>query len=301
MEIPVIFTNESNSKTALQVIQKLGTGKFSVYLAHSPVHNTNFAVKIFPRNTFGTTQYKNETLNSSFNHINVAQYIPVESHHNTFYATVTEYAQYGNFFDLVTSEVFNTDTLVRTYFHQLIEGLEHIHSQGVAHMDLKLGNLMLGSDFMLKVIDFDQAQRSQIKTTNSKGSEGFRAPEIIEGTCQDPVSADIYSAGIILYALKAQEFPFLEVQDENNKDVWCYARFVKENKKFWKKKKIDQSEDDFFSKGFMELINGMLHRDPKQRLRIKDIKKSKWYKGETLNNQDLKIVMKAQLKSMKKN
>lgn len=67
-----------------------------------------------------------------------------------------EYAPNKDFFDaLMEIKVKFDDTLVRTYFHQLVSGVEYLHSHGIAHLDLKLENLMLGENFELKIIDFD--------------------------------------------------------------------------------------------------------------------------------------------------
>src|SRR5690606_15807167 len=49
-----------------------------------------------------------------------------------------------DFYDIYSLEEFRKDqTLIRTYFHQLIEGLEYLHKNGIAHTDLKLENLLL--------------------------------------------------------------------------------------------------------------------------------------------------------------
>ena len=150
--------------------------------------------------SFGTTQYQNEKVLANFNHPNVIQYVPLKCNSPKFHGVATEVAKYGDFFDFVTKGCLNTETLVRTYFHQLIAGIEHIHSQGFAHLDLKLENLMLGSQFTLKIIDFDQTQCLSEKEIKSAGTEGYRAPEVISGRCQNFKAADIYSAGVILYA-----------------------------------------------------------------------------------------------------
>jgi len=101
--------------------------------------------------------------------------------------------------------------VIRTYFHQLIEGLEYIHSKGFAHFDLKLENLVLSRDSLLKIIDFGQAQKTATdEEITSGGTVGYLASEVQNRTCKDSKAVDIYSAGIVLFTLKAKDDLFVE-------------------------------------------------------------------------------------------
>ena len=298
MEICVTFPELPSLKNSLIVDKKVGSGKFSVYKVHSPTHRENYALKVFPKNQTGITQYKKEKLMFGLNHPNIIQRIPMICHRNDFYALLTEFAKYGDFFELVTSGVLNNEVLVRTYFHQLIEGLEYIHSQGVTHLDLKLENLMLGSDFQLKIIDFDQAQLITDNIITSGGSQGYRAPEVRNGTCSDLAAADVFSAGVILYAFRAIEFPFIEMKNHDSGDYRCYSYFLKNNKGFWQKRAELKKSNTFFSPEFIQLVNSMLHPKPHRRATIQEIKGCKWYQGPILDAGALKAEMKANIEAM---
>ena len=78
--------------------------------------------------------------------------------------------------------VFNEDML-RLFSKQILQGLKYIHSQNVAHMDLKEANIIINNDFKLKIIDFGLS----IKTANpyedepyydSFGTRLFMSPEL---------------------------------------------------------------------------------------------------------------------------
>lgn len=299
MEILVSFTEEPKVKDSLYVSKKLGSGKFSVYEAHSPKHNKNFALKVFPNNESGTIQYQKEKLILKLSHPNIIQSIPISCHRNDFWALLTEQATYGDFFELVTSGALNNEVLVRSYFHQLIAGIEYIHFQGIAHLDLKLENLMLGADLKLKIIDFDQAQLLTDPLITSGGSPGYRAPEVSVGTCSNFVVADIYSAGILLYAFKANQFPFKEKTDQTCQDPRCYSTFVKNNTYFWQKKIELLKDQNSFSFAFIELVNGMLHPRASKRLSIEQIKASAWYQGPVLDEETLRSKMMRRLEKLK--
>eukprot|EP00330_Aristerostoma_sp_ATCC50986_P003424 CAMPEP_0114590536 /NCGR_PEP_ID=MMETSP0125-20121206/12772_1 /TAXON_ID=485358 ORGANISM="Aristerostoma sp., Strain ATCC 50986" /NCGR_SAMPLE_ID=MMETSP0125 /ASSEMBLY_ACC=CAM_ASM_000245 /LENGTH=88 /DNA_ID=CAMNT_0001788097 /DNA_START=254 /DNA_END=516 /DNA_ORIENTATION=+ len=82
---------------------------------------------------------------------------------------------------------------VRTLFHQLISGIEYLHTHKYAHLDIKLSNLAIGEDFKLKILDFDAYSDPMIL---GKGTCCFRAPELMNDQCQYPQPSDIYSVGI---------------------------------------------------------------------------------------------------------
>ncbi len=296
MHISVSFPNHLPSVDSLIIEKKLSEGNFEVYQVSSPTLKTKYALKVFPNNDFCSEQYTKEKLSLALNHPNIIQSIPVTCHHKEFNIHLTELARHGDFVEIVNSGVlYKNNVLIRTYFKQLIEGLDHIHSQGVAHLDLKLENLMMGSDFMLKIIDFDHAQLITDGKITSKGTEVYRAPEVLNGTCQDLTAADIYSAGVILYTLKAGEYPFVEVHDKEGRSRRYSGGFDKDSGRFWRKKAEAKGDSDFFSEEFKELINGMLAKDPKKRFTMVDVKKSKWFNDRVLKTQTLKISMKASL------
>jgi len=68
--------------------------------------------------------------------------------------------------------------LARTYFKQLVESLEYLHSHGVSHLDLKPENILIGEKFKLKLCDFDQAYYKADRKVMSRGTIHYRAPEL---------------------------------------------------------------------------------------------------------------------------
>jgi len=291
MQVQITFLEEPTTHDSLTIHKKVATSRLSVYQVYSPSRNSNFALKLYPKDSIGTTRYHKEKLMFHLNHQNVIQNVPIQFHHEQYYGILTEYASHGDLFDLVRNRIINNEVLVRTYFHQLIEGLEYIHSQGVAHLDIKLENLMLGTDFKLKFIDFDQAQPIADNSITSSGTRDYRAPEVRDRTCVNLKAGDIYSAGIVLYCLKANEYMFWESEEYDEKNLKSYGFFNKNNRAFWKARAEIKNNKEFFSKEFIDLVNQMVHKNPNKRPSIKEIKNSKWYKGPVLNNEALKAEM----------
>jgi len=286
MELVIAYTDGSQTTDILTITKKLGRGKLSVYEVFSFAHKVNYALKVFPKTKFGTIQYSKEKLMFSLKHQHVIQRIPMACKNQNFYPLLTEYAPYGDFFDLLSSGCIHGEILIRTYFHQLIEGLEYIHSQGVAHLDLKLENLMLGRDFNL---------------ITSGGTMCYRAPEVIDGTCSNLAAADVYAAGIILFTLICKRFPFTEQEDLTHTDMDCYSTFVHDNKLFWLgklRKKNKTSNRGFLSQDFIELLNGMWNPNPSLRFSLEQVKSSYWYQGLTFDEKTLQAQMALKLEGL---
>ncbi|KDO29939.1 serine/threonine protein kinase [Saprolegnia parasitica CBS 223.65] len=127
----------------------------------------------------------------------------------------------GELFDKIVSEGrFNEET-ARFYFHQLVNGVEYCHSQGVCHRDLKPENLLLDENGDLKISDFglsalyegggdgtDGSRASLLHTTC--GTPNYVAPEVLADKGYDGRAADVWSIGVILYVLLAGFLPFDE-------------------------------------------------------------------------------------------
>lgn len=300
MQIALSFDSQPDTRHNFIVSKEITAEKLTVckvYKVFSPIHQSHFLLKIFPKNVLGNTQYAKEKNLLNFSHLNVIQAISSATINPKFSGILTEYAPAGDFFDVVTKGTLNSEVLIRTYFHQLIEGLDHVHSKGFAHLDLKLENLMLSSDFKLKLIDFDQSQSTTDETVNSKGTEGYRAPEVINSECRNLTAADLYSAGIILYAMKARKFPFVERDAGEEIELTHYSRFMNDNEGFWDMKAEHIGDKTLFSEDFKELVNGMLNSQVDRRFTISDIKNSKWYQGPVLDNETLQAYMSEHVRS----
>lgn len=93
---------------------------------------------------------------SSLHHPNVVQSFRLCTHRGRF-NHVMEYCRYGELFTLVQKKYLSTaDNLC--FFKQTVRGVAYLHSQGIAHRDVKLENLLLSEDGHLKISDFGVAE-----------------------------------------------------------------------------------------------------------------------------------------------
>ena len=94
---------------------------------------------------------------------------------------------------------------------QVLSALQHAHSKGIIHRDVKPQNIMLLADGSIKMMDFGIARfsRAQSQTVSDKaiGSVHYISPEQAKGERTD-ARTDIYSVGVMLYEMLSGKLPF---------------------------------------------------------------------------------------------
>ena len=91
-------------------------------------------------------------------------------------------------------------------FSAVVKAIEYCHSKNVAHRDLKLENILLNASGEAKVTDFGFCSSADLSSTFC-GSMVYAAPEIMQAVSYEPIKADMYSLGVILYALVCGKLP----------------------------------------------------------------------------------------------
>jgi serine/threonine protein kinase len=288
-----LFPNCEN----LCFVKKLSDAKFPVYLVCYTKTRQLYAMKIFPwEDDEPSPFFVKEIRFAQFSHPNIISMIYCDYAQETCAANqpnkvsyiLMDYAKYGDFFDvLISYKIHFNDALVRTYFHQLIEALEVLHSKGAAHLDIKLENLLMNEDYALKLTDFDLSFMSEDKKVKTRGTKNFRAPEMLSSSCTDPQASDIYSAGIILFLMKTEGMvPYKE--DESINGVNMEDLKHSNPKMFWEKQlEFLEKKSSFFSEDFKFLFMWMTRRQPEKRPTIAKIKNSRWYKKKVYTPEEV--------------
>ena len=268
--------------------EDIGEGNFGkVKLAIHKETGEEFAIKILNKKQIKikmkNTIFKENEIITKFNHINVIFVFAIIEDTENYYI-VMEYCKTGELFDYIVANQFLSEEESSIFFYQLINGVEYIHSKGIAHRDLKPENLLLTEKKILKIIDFGLSHEfDQINFLSTKcGSPSYASPEIIKGGKYDGFKTDIWCCGIILYAMVCGYLPF-EGEDNNS----LFKNIVECNPEI----------PDYLSFECQELIMDILKEDPMDRLTIEEIKKSKFYlKGKALYEINYEKIEKNDLK-----
>jgi BR serine/threonine kinase len=243
----------------------LGTGTTGkVKLARHKDTNQLVAIKIIAKSAFAQKpnlqmKVRREiALMRVVNHPNILRLIDVLESPGHLHI-VLEYSERGELFDYLIARRYLPEYLALEFFRQITVGLEYLHSHGICHRDLKPENILLDSNNRIKIADFGFARwiRRDIAET-SCGSPHYAAPEVIRGVQYDGRRADIWSLGVILYALLAGYLPFDDPSIRN----------------LLHKVKRGAFEMPAFPWDIQNLIRGMITVDPVQRITIDEIKKS---------------------------
>ena len=116
---------------------------------------SNMQLKLFQRMMIVSPLYAREKqMYSKINHPNLISYIPNAKFYDRQFECnfiMTEFAPFGDFYDLVGDRALEDERILRTYFHQVVDAVEYLHSQGIAHLDLKLENILLGKRLSTQV------------------------------------------------------------------------------------------------------------------------------------------------------
>ncbi|KAK9926802.1 hypothetical protein M0R45_024013 [Rubus argutus] len=91
---------------------------------------------------------------------------------------------------------------VKCYMQQLLSGLDHCHSRGVLHLDLKGANLLVDKNGILKIADFGLAEfddpHHSVPQSSNVVTLWYRPPELLLGASKYGVGVDLWSTGCIL-------------------------------------------------------------------------------------------------------
>jgi len=196
-------------------------------------------------------------------HVNIIQlYQIIQTKANLY--LIMEYANGGELFNYIVKRRRLHEQEACKFYQQLISGIEYLHKLNIVHRDLKPENLLLDQGNELKIVDFGLSnlyQNGELLSTPC-GSPCYAAPEMVKGNKYSGLMIDIWSSGIILYAMLCGYLPF----DDDNNDILY--------------RKIGNGEytiPEFVSDRAKDLLYKVLNTDHSKRYNIQQIKNHSWF------------------------
>ena len=180
---------------------------------------------------------------------------------------VLEYAGGGDLLQIIKSRGRLTEQEGRGIFFQVIDAVQACHSAGVVHRDIKLDNILLNSDATeIKLCDFGVSRfcKAGERVNEQCGTPAYLAPEIIADEGYEPFYVDIWSMGVLLYAMLSANVPFK-------------AKNLPDLHKLILKGRYDVP--DHLSEDAADLISKMLNPVPHFRISLSEMKKHRWFDG----------------------
>lgn len=248
----------------------IGVGSFGkVKIAEHVVTGYKVAVKILNRKKIKSLRMdlkiRREITNMKlFRHPHIIRlYDVIETPTEIF--MVMEYVPGGELFDYIVANGKLSEADARTFFQQIISGVEYCHSLRVVHRDLKPENLLINTrNHCVKIADFGLSTMMQdgdfLKT--SCGSPNYAAPEVISGRLYAGPEVDVWSCGVILYTLLCARLPF--------DDEYIPTLFKKIRAGVFEMPQHVSPE-------CRDLLSAMLVVDPLKRITISEIRKHPWF------------------------
>ncbi|KAE9404991.1 Pkinase-domain-containing protein [Gymnopus androsaceus JB14] len=172
---------------------------------------------------------------------------------------VLEYVEGGELFDYLVNRGKLSEPETICFFKQIIYGLNYAHTFSIIHRDLKPENILISSLSPPRIKILSLLTSLQLET--SCGSPHYASPEIVNGHKYTGNATDIWSCGVILYALLTGSLPF------DDKDIKVLLEKVKVGKY-----EIPQ----FIDSSARDLLSRMLVVNADERITIPDILAHPW-------------------------
>lgn len=251
------------------ILQTIGAGAFGkVRLAEHKITHEYYAIKIFKKSKIESKPSIKAKINTEIalmkliDHPHIIKLVELcESSRHLF--VITEYAPNGELFNYLCNKKVIPIEESMNLFRQIIYGIDYLHNHSICHRDLKPENIFLDANNNIKIGDLSFARWMKTDMAETScGSPHYAAPEVIRGIKYNGKKADIWSLGVILYALLSGHLPFNE---PNFKDLMHKIKHG-----------IYRMPD--FPDAIKDLISRMICVDPEERISMEGIKHHKAFK-----------------------
>ncbi|KAF2474693.1 Pkinase-domain-containing protein [Lindgomyces ingoldianus] len=188
---------------------------------------------------------------------------------------VLEYCQGDELYNYLLEKGPIEPAKAQKIFTQLVGAVSYVHNKSCVHRDLKLENILLDKYENVKLVDFGFTREYEGKSSYLQtwcGTVCYSAPEMLKGEKYAGEKVDVWSLGIILYALLAGELPF----DDDDETV-TKMKILKEEPMF----------PSTFPPQAKELVQVLLSKRPLLRPSLADILQNPWLAEHAPRQQEI--------------
>ena len=184
---------------------------------------------------------------------------------------IMEYCEKGELFDYIVNQKKLSENQACIFFQEIIDTIEYLNNQNISHRDIKPENLLLteiskkNKNLEIKLIDFGisiKYDNNNKLLTTPCGTTTYAPPEMHKGEKYYGLLCDIWSAGVVLYAMVYGYLPFCD--DDNDVNIKNIING-------------DYDLEDKVSEDVRDLIKNCMNINPDLRFDIQSIKKHKWF------------------------
>ena len=259
---------EFNGKIDNYLITKeLGKGSYAtVKLAVNKTNKNKYAIKIYSRETLVDPQKRNTVKNEinilkQLDNINIMKLHEVIDTSKYLYL-IMEYINGISLLETIKQDKnhFFEEKRAIKIFSQVVQGVLYCQSKNICHRDIKLENILLVKDDIVKIIDFGFAVKTNKETYQKLfcGTPSYMAPEIVNKEKYIAQYSDIWSLGVLFFAMLYGRFPFRAKKQEDLFDKINEANLI-------------FPEDIIVSEPTKDLLRKIFVVIPTQRLSLSEI------------------------------
>lgn len=214
-------------------VKNLGSGGFgTVFKVKSIKDNRNYALKILLLDDLNKEEEKSMNIEyEKFREIKILK--ELDNSNIVKYKNHYEFEEEGLLMILISLADDNLETFLKnfqpnkqkilTYFGEICNGLNYLHSKNIIHKDLKPKNILIKND-TIKICDFGISRKRTDEKTFTKESEnicgtsGYISPEILNGSKFNE-KVDIWALGIIFHQMLTKNIHPIKVMNDYEKEI----------------------------------------------------------------------------------
>ena len=249
------------------ITRELGKGSYAVVkLAMDKKTKNKYAIKIYSKTCLIDPQLRNTVKNEinilrQIDNENVMKLYEVIDTQSNLYL-VLEYINGINLLEIIKNEKnhFIKESRAKKIFSKIVQGINYCHQINIFHRDIKLENILVLKDDSVKIIDFGFGIICKSDTYQKLfcGTKSYMPPEIVKKEKYIACYSDIWSLGVLFYAMLFGVFPFKGKDDDD-----LFDKIIEAKLNFPEYNPISDKTKELFGKIFV--VN------PSERIKLDEI------------------------------